>query len=58
MGALKALLVEYAEDVSLLLGAVLLSVGAGLVLGAGYALMVLGTLLVSYGVWVSPRKVK
>ena len=55
MGALKALL-EYAEDVALLLGAALLSVGSGLVFGAGYALMALGVLLVAYGVWISPTK--
>lgn len=57
MGAVKVL-VAYAEDIALGTGALLLSVGVGLVFGAGCALMAFGALLVAYGVWISPKKVK
>ena len=49
-------LVEHTEDLALLFGALLLSVGCGLAFGFAYGLVAGGVLLVAYGVWMTPPK--
>lgn len=47
---------SHAEDIALVVGAAVLSVGIGLTFGVGPALICAGLLLVAYGVWITDRR--
>jgi len=48
-------LTKHAEDLALLVGSTLLGIGAGGAFGWPAGLMVVGALLVAYGVWITRR---
>lgn len=49
-------LAHHAEDIALLMGVLLLGIGAGAAFGVPYGLMVAGFLSVAYGVWITERR--
>lgn len=53
MDKFKKLLANHAEDVALVAGVLLLSIGAGIAFGYAYGLMSAGVLLIAYGVWIA-----
>lgn len=50
-----SVLLNHAEDIALLFGAVALSAGVGIAFGAAFGLIATGVLGIAYGVWISPK---
>ena len=56
MSKVGTALQHHAEDIALAVGGAAITVGTGIVFGAGIACIVFGVLAAAYGVWITERR--